>query len=101
MAALINDIEIPATASKAPSPEIDRAIRNGKLPVGNTVPRLFLCGHCQKRRIAEGQGICRHCQVMLEDAVLHRSAGINQWAWAIGLAVILSALLIYGFRFVK
>jgi hypothetical protein len=96
---MITDIE--QVQAKADSPEIQKAMQNGLMPVGNTKPRVYLCGHCQKRVIAEGQGICIWCKAMLEAA---DAFGQFQWFgmfWAIVYALLIAIVMIGIFSVFK
>jgi hypothetical protein len=87
---------MPETAvySKAEPPDIQTAMRIGQRPVADTMPRLYLCGECRARRIAEGQGICAQCKTMLEEAAGQTGWNAVEWG-VIATAITLLAVAVF------
>lgn len=102
MSVLINDIQEPAATEQRPIPELKEAMRHGAMPLGSTVPSIYLCGSCQMRQIsADDGGVCMPCRAMLTAREFFTDSRRVEWLWAVIVAAGLIALLIWIFSIFK
>jgi hypothetical protein len=97
MSVIITDIE----TRKPASPDMQKAINNGRIPAGATHPPVFLCGHCHAYQVADGEGICFRCRAMFDLRAIYTGMPWTEVAWVISVSAILFGLLIWIFSIFK